>query len=50
MNVLIVGASGGTGKQLVNQLLHQRYKVKAIMRSPDNVPATWKTKIMTYKL
>jgi len=43
MNVLIVGASGGTGKQLVNQLLHQRYKVKAIMRSPDNVPATWKT-------
>jgi len=43
MTVLIIGASGATGKQLVNQLLLQKYKVKAIVRSPEKVPVTWKT-------
>jgi len=43
MTVLIVGASGATGSQLVEQLLIQKHKVKVIVRSPQKLPASWKT-------
>lgn len=43
MTVLIVGASGATGKHLVNQLLLQKCKVRVIVRSPKKVPTAWKT-------
>ncbi|WP_405382292.1 NAD(P)-dependent oxidoreductase [Maribacter sp. LLG6340-A2] len=42
MNILVVGASGATGSQLVTQLLHQQHFVKVIVRSPDNIPNSWK--------
>lgn len=38
---LIAGASGATGKLLVEQLLSQGHHVKAIVRSPDNLPQSW---------
>ncbi len=43
MTILVVGASGATGKQLVEQLLIQRHKVKVIVRSPENLPESWKS-------
>lgn len=39
MTVLIVGATGATGRLLVSQLLDRGQKVRAIVRSPDRVPA-----------
>lgn len=42
MNILVVGASGATGSQLVTQLLHQQHFVKVIIRSTDNIPNSWK--------
>ena len=42
MSVLVVGASGATGKLLVEQLLIQGHKVKAIVRSPEKLPEAWK--------
>lgn len=39
MNTLIVGASGATGRLLVEQLLARGHFVKAIVRSPDRFPA-----------
>lgn len=42
MKVLVVGASGATGRQLVNQLLMQGNEVKVIVRSMDNLPKSWK--------
>jgi len=42
MTVLIVGASGATGKHLVDQLIQQRHYVKAIVRSPEKIPDHWK--------
>lgn len=42
MKILVVGASGATGKQLVEQLLIQRHKVKVIIRSPEKLPESWK--------
>ena len=42
MTVLVVGASGATGKHLVEQLLIQKHKVKAIVRSPEKLPDSWK--------
>ena len=42
MKVLIVGASGATGRQLVNQLLIQGNEVKVIVRSTQNLPELWK--------
>ncbi len=42
MKVLVVGASGATGKQLVNQLLAQGNDVKVIVRSTKNLPESWK--------
>ena len=42
MTILVVGASGATGKLLVEQLLIQGHQVKAIVRSPEKLPETWK--------
>ncbi|MCD4730737.1 MAG: SDR family oxidoreductase [Bacteroidales bacterium] len=42
MTTLIVGASGATGKHLVEQLLNMEQKVKVIVRSPDKLPESWK--------
>ncbi|MFZ4655637.1 MAG: NAD(P)-dependent oxidoreductase [Caldilineaceae bacterium] len=38
MNILIVGASGATGRLLVKQLLDRGEVVKVIVRSPDTLP------------
>ncbi len=38
MTTLIVGASGATGRLLVEQLLHRGQHVKAIVRSADRLP------------
>lgn len=37
--VLVVGASGATGRLLIEQLLNRGHKVKAVVRSPDSLPA-----------
>ncbi len=42
MTTLIVGASGATGKQLVQHLLNREQKVKVIVRSSANIPESWK--------
>lgn len=42
MTTLIVGASGATGRQLVEQLLNMGQKVKVIVRSPEKLPESWK--------
>jgi len=42
MTVLIVGASGATGSKLVEQLLEKKQYVKAIVRSPEKLPESWK--------
>ena len=39
MTILIVGASGATGRLLVEQLLERGQTVKVIVRSPDSFPA-----------
>lgn len=41
MTILVVGASGATGKNLVEQLLRIGQKVKAIVRSSGNIPYSW---------
>lgn len=38
MTVLVVGASGATGRLLVEQLLNRGLNVKVIVRSPDKLP------------
>jgi len=43
MTVLVVGASGATGRKLVEQLLIEKHIVKAIVRSPEKLPESWKT-------
>ena len=43
MTVLVVGASGATGRHLVEQLLDQGQNVKAIVRSPEKLPQSWKS-------
>jgi NAD(P)-dependent dehydrogenase (short-subunit alcohol dehydrogenase family) len=43
MIVLVAGASGATGKHLVEQLLIQKHQVKAIVRSPEKLPESWKS-------
>jgi len=42
MKTLVVGASGATGRHLVNQLLNMGQKVKVIVRSTQKLPETWK--------
>ena len=43
MTTLVVGASGATGKLLVNQLLESGQKVKIVIRSTGNLPEFWKS-------
>jgi hypothetical protein len=38
MTILVVGATGATGRLLVEQLLNRRDNVKVIVRSPDKLP------------
>lgn len=38
MTTLVVGASGATGRLLVEQLLNRGQKVRVIVRSPDKLP------------
>lgn len=38
MTNLVVGASGATGRRLVEQLLDRGQEVRAIVRSPDALP------------
>ena len=38
MTSLVVGASGATGRLLVEELLHRGHHVKAVLRSPDKLP------------
>jgi nucleoside-diphosphate-sugar epimerase len=42
MTTLVIGASGATGKQLVEQLIMANQKVKVIVRSPEKLPESWK--------
>ncbi|MEH6537611.1 MAG: NAD(P)-binding oxidoreductase [Psychroserpens sp.] len=41
MTTLVVGASGATGINLVEQLLNRGQKVKVIVRSPEKLPKSW---------
>ncbi|MDG1729749.1 MAG: SDR family oxidoreductase [Algibacter sp.] len=43
MTILVVGASGATGKQLVEQLLIKKHNIKVIVRSPEKLPESWKS-------
>jgi uncharacterized protein YbjT (DUF2867 family) len=38
MTILVVGATGATGRLLVEQLLARGQDVKMIVRSPDKLP------------
>ena len=38
MNILVVGATGMTGRRLVEQLLGKNYKVRIIVRSSHKLP------------
>jgi len=38
MKILVVGASGATGKRLVEELINRGHNVKVIVRSPENLP------------
>jgi uncharacterized protein YbjT (DUF2867 family) len=40
MTTLVVGASGATGLRLVEQLLDRGERVRALVRSPDRLPAS----------
>ncbi len=40
MTTLVVGATGATGRLLVEQLLNRGEAVKVIVRSPDKLPET----------
>lgn len=42
MTTLVLGASGATGKQLVEQLLNKGLEVKIIIRPTVIIPGTWK--------
>lgn len=41
MTTLIIGASGATGKLLVEQLLNSGERVKVIVRPSSNIPKSW---------
>lgn len=45
MTILVVGASGATGRHLVEQLLIQGHNVKAVVRSLERVPDSWKSNV-----
>lgn len=40
-DILVAGASGATGKQLVEQLLHQGQNVRVIVRTTSKIPDSW---------
>ena len=42
MKTLVLGATGATGKHLVQQLMTMGQSVKAILRSPEKVSEDWK--------
>ncbi len=42
MKTLVLGASGATGKHLVEQLLEAGHEVKIVVRSPEKLPKHWK--------
>lgn len=42
MKVLVVGASGATGKHLVEELIKQGNTIKIVVRSVEKLPETWK--------
>ena len=42
MTTLVVGASGATGKQLIEQLLNRGQKVKVVVRPTGKIIDTWK--------
>ena len=42
MTILVVGASGASGKRLVEELLNRGQNVKVIVRSPEKLPDTIK--------
>jgi putative NADH-flavin reductase len=39
-NIIIFGATGGTGQELVKQALTQKYRVTAFVRDPDKIKIT----------
>lgn len=41
MNVTVFGATGGIGRQVVDQLRSKGHTVTAYVRNPGKVPATW---------
>jgi nucleoside-diphosphate-sugar epimerase len=43
MTTLVLGASGATGKHLVEHLLSSEQNVKVIVRAPEKLPESWKT-------
>lgn len=43
MTTVVLGASGATGKQLVEQLLAKGQQVKIIVRSVGSIPDSWKS-------
>lgn len=47
MTILIVGASGATGRLVVEQLLNSGQKVKAMLRSPEKFPEFMNRKDLT---
>lgn len=42
MTTLVLGANGATGKQLVEQLLKMKQKIKVIVRPTGKIPDSWK--------
>ena len=47
MTILVVGASGATGRLVVEQLLNRGQKVKAMLRSPEKFPGFMNRKDLT---
>jgi putative NADH-flavin reductase len=41
MTTLVLGASGATGKLLVEQLLNSGHRVKIVVRPSGNIPDRW---------
>ena len=50
MTVLVVGATGMTGRALVEQLLSKGHTVRAIVRSPSKLPTAWCYNVSRYTL
>ena len=42
MQILVVGASGATGRRLVEQLLIQGHSIRIVVRSLEKLPESWK--------